>query len=72
MDKKLIGLIIAILIVVVTVSGCIGNEDSMGVSDNQVNNDESNEEVPSYNNNPNDQESESDPERNEEPEPPED
>jgi hypothetical protein len=74
MDKKFIGLIIIIILAVVTVSGCIGNDNSQQVNnfssqepgENSVSgNDSSSNNI---NNNKNDR----DPEPNEEPEPPAD
>jgi uncharacterized protein YxeA len=78
MDKKLIGLIIMIVIVVITVSGCIDNNSSMDVFDsnhqiNDASNEKEKDSESNNNNNNNFKPSENlrhDPEPNEEPEPP--
>ena len=75
MDKKLIGLVIAIIFAVIAVSGCASDDNgSMNVPDNNhQDNDAShkNEEKPVSKNN-NQKSPEVDPEPNEEPEPPSD
>ena len=79
MDKRLIGLIVIILIAVVTVSGCIGDDDdSMSISGDRVDDDTFQEtgenSVPRGDSSPrsNDTGRSPDPEPNEEPEPPAD
>lgn len=85
MDKKLIGLMIVIIIAVVTVSGCIGDENtSMNTQDNnhQINDDTSQDNQKDSVSGNNDKDTKdnkqtnnknnnnADPEPNEEPEPP--